>query len=73
MLMKERLRLVHHRRIKIISQIVFDVTRHADEDAPLEEEKYAADHAGAQYLDRSDCQFLPADLLPVRIDGLAYD
>src|SRR6266496_695424 len=73
MLLKKRKGLIDQMGIKILTQIVFDVPRHADKDPPLQKEKYAADKARNQHLGRGDRQAGPADVIPVLIDGAAHD
>src|SRR5712692_102411 len=45
--------------VEIVSQIIFNMSRHADEDAPLQEKKYSARRAGAENLQRGNRQLAP--------------
>src|SRR5437867_5136438 len=60
-------------RVKILAQIVFNFTRHSNQDAALEKEERPADHASAEYHERGDCQARPGNLAPVCVDGVAND
>ena len=71
--MKERKRLVHKVGIKILAQVILDVPRHPDQDAALQKQEGAADCAGSEDFQRSDCELGPANRGPVFINGAADD
>src|SRR2546422_5629598 len=73
MLLKKRLRLVDKARVEVVAQIILNVTRHADEDAPLQKQKQATHRAGSDDFERRDRQLRPGYLLPIRVDGTAND
>ena len=73
MVMKERKWLIDQMSVKIISQVVLDVPRHADEDAPLQEQKKAAHGPGTHDLHSGDSYFRPRHLSPVGIERATHD
>ena len=73
MFVKERLRLIHEVGVEILTQVVLDVARHADQDPPLKEQKHAADNACAENLCSSYRQIGPVYFRPVRINGFTDD
>src|SRR5437763_9895338 len=73
MLLKERLWLIDKARVEVVAQIVLNVTRHADEVAPLQKQKQATHRAGSDDFERGDRELRPRYLLPIRVDGTAND
>ncbi len=71
MFVKERERLIDEVRVKILTHVVFDVARHADQNAALQKEKEAADETCAKNLRGRDDEFRPRDFSPVRVNCLA--
>ena len=60
-------------RVEFIAEIVLNVTRHADEDAPLPKQKQTTHRAGSDDFERGDRQLRPRYLLPIRVNGAAND
>src|SRR2546425_13324095 len=71
MLVKKRERLIDQTRVEVVSQIVFDMPGHADENTPLQKKKEAAERARNQDIRGGDGQFGPGNLGPFGIDGAA--
>ena len=59
--------------VKVLAQIVFNVTRHPDQDAALQKQKSAAHHTRTQDLQRGGKQFRPRNPIPILINGVADD
>ena len=59
--------------IEVLAQIVFDVARHSDQDAPLKKKKSAAQKARTQDLQRRDGEFRPRNSIPVGVNCVSDD
>src|SRR5207245_3613885 len=71
MLVKKRERLIDQTRVEVVSQIVFDMPGHADENTPLQKKKEPAECARTQDFRGGDGQLGPGNLSPFGIDGPA--
>ena len=54
--------------VEILAQVVFDVTRHSNQNAPLKKQKRAAGETGSQDLHSRNSETSPANRGPILID-----
>src|SRR5678816_829195 len=71
MLLEKCLRLIYEMGIEIPTQVVFNLARHSNQNAPLKKKKCAADKTCTQDLERGDGEPRPGYLNPVSINGMA--
>src|SRR5437879_6491980 len=71
MLVKKGERLIDQTRVEVVSQIVFDMARHADEDTSLQKKKEPTERARTQDFRRGDGKLGPGNLGPFSINGAA--
>ena len=58
-------------RVKNLSQVILDISRHADEDAPLEKQESATNETGSEDFQRGNGESRPTNLRPVLINSFA--
>ena len=73
MLLEKRQRLIDQVGVKVLAQVVFNMTRDAIDDAALQEKKETAHSAETQDLERGNRQLGPGYLGPIGINCPAHN
>jgi hypothetical protein len=73
MFVEERERLVNEVTVKLLSHVVLDIARHADQYVALQEKEESADQTRGENLAGGDCELRPGNFGPVCVNSLSDD